>query len=54
MNPNTCEICSKKIYKFYEINSFPINIYHEKKNITKIKSLNFFYVNFVIIFQFQK
>ena len=46
MNPNTCEICSKKIYKFYEINSFPINIYHEKKEYYKNKKLKLFLCKF--------
>ena len=46
MKLNTCEICSKKLYKFYEINSFPINIYREKKKYHKNKKLKLFLCKF--------
>ena len=46
MKLNTCEICSKKIYKFYEINSFPIHIYHQKKEYHKSKKLKLFLCKF--------
>ncbi len=37
MQTDICEICSKKIYKFYELKLFPINIYHNKKKNSEKK-----------------
>lgn len=42
MKLSLCKICSKKKYTFYELNSFPINIYQEKKNFFKSKKLKLY------------
>jgi len=46
MNLNLCNICTKKIYQFYELKSFPINIYEQDKKNIKNKTLKLFFCKY--------
>ena len=46
MHFNFCSICKKKTYQFYELKSFPINIYEQNKKKAKKKTLKLFFCKY--------
>ena len=46
MKPILCDICTKETHKFYELKSFPVNIYQKNKNKFKKKKLKIFFCKF--------